>query len=526
MKIQILTLLCAFAIYDIAVADDVQTQLKAMEAERESISKLKGSSKTFYSENCPKYLDFWQQSAAQGQAIAQSFLGVCYSYGKGIAKDETQAVAWYRKAAEQGYAPAQANLGVMYRDGKGIAKDETQALTWLRKAAEQGYAPAQVNLGSIYANSRGMAKDEVQAIAWFTKAAEQGYVPAQANLGAMYRDGKGVAKDETQSAVWFRKADEQDMPNDMLAQLGRLCKEYDDQPNAMLKTDTYKKSLEIIDKANKNGINNWLGTLSKIRTGQEDSMITLSISIGSSTISDRGVARGTPAYKAARAMRENEKVMFSGVHLTDYNFAERRKLCDPDFEIEFTSLSKYTVPETSKQTVTQASTESLTPAEAPAANAQAQTNDSSGSVVTPLSKENEESLQNSANRQAGVAIDDHAQTTERVEQDKTSSSPQAAADAQSCLDLARTGMIGDAQEVMCNFKGGIKEKFMRIYADAGCGKLVARGDLDKARTEMLMGMKNKLRQMGEKSYCKDAKGYYDGVVKALNLATSCSSQAK
>ena len=82
-------------------------------------------------------------------ADAQYNLGIMYAEGKGIAKDEAQAVAWFRKAAEQGYAPAQFNLGVMYAEGIGIAKDETQAVAWSRKAAEQGYAPAQEALRQL-----------------------------------------------------------------------------------------------------------------------------------------------------------------------------------------------------------------------------------------------------------------------------------------------------------------------------------------------------------------------------------------
>ena len=41
-------------------------------------------------------------------------------------------------AAEQGYAPAQYNLGVMYANGEGVAKNDEQAVKWYRKAAEQG----------------------------------------------------------------------------------------------------------------------------------------------------------------------------------------------------------------------------------------------------------------------------------------------------------------------------------------------------------------------------------------------------
>ena len=49
---------------------------------------------------------------------------------------------WYRLAADQGDAAAQFNLGVMYDNGRGVLKDEAEAVRWYRLAAEQGDADA------------------------------------------------------------------------------------------------------------------------------------------------------------------------------------------------------------------------------------------------------------------------------------------------------------------------------------------------------------------------------------------------
>lgn len=54
-----------------------------------------------------------------------------------------KAVKLYRKAAEQGNTDAQFRLGMCYEGGRGVAKDETEAIIWYRKAAERGYAVAQ-----------------------------------------------------------------------------------------------------------------------------------------------------------------------------------------------------------------------------------------------------------------------------------------------------------------------------------------------------------------------------------------------
>jgi len=62
---------------------------------------------------------------------------VCYEYGKGVAKDEKEAVRWYTKAAEQGDGDGQKNLGNCYAKGTGVAKNEKEAVMWYMKAAEK-----------------------------------------------------------------------------------------------------------------------------------------------------------------------------------------------------------------------------------------------------------------------------------------------------------------------------------------------------------------------------------------------------
>ncbi|MDO5395411.1 MAG: PEGA domain-containing protein [Bacteroidales bacterium] len=139
-------------------------------------------------------------------ATAQFYLGRMYEKGYGVAKDDTQAVEWYRKAAQQGNASAQTNLGFMYKNGYGVAKDYAQAVEWYRKAAQQGNANAQNNLGVMYKNGYGVAKDYTQAVEWYRKAAQQGNALAQSNLGFMYKNGYGVAKDINEARRWYEKA--------------------------------------------------------------------------------------------------------------------------------------------------------------------------------------------------------------------------------------------------------------------------------------------------------------------------------
>ena len=119
-------------------------------------------------------LDTVRQAAEQGDATAQFNLGIMYANGRGVLKDDAEAVRWYRLAAEQGYADAQFNLGVKYDFGEGVPKDGAEAVEWYRLAAEQGYADAQFNLGGMYANGEGVLKDSVRAHMWFNIAGANG----------------------------------------------------------------------------------------------------------------------------------------------------------------------------------------------------------------------------------------------------------------------------------------------------------------------------------------------------------------
>ena len=78
------------------------------------------------------------------------------------------------RRAEQGDADAQYSLGNMNAEGRGVARDDAEAVRWYRLAAEQGDADAQYSLGNMNAEGRGVARDDAEAVRWYRLAAEQG----------------------------------------------------------------------------------------------------------------------------------------------------------------------------------------------------------------------------------------------------------------------------------------------------------------------------------------------------------------
>lgn len=109
--------------------------------------------------------------ADQGDARAQSLLGLMYFLGRGVPQDDLAAARWFRLAADQGDAPAQFNLGVMYAEGRGVPQEYAEAVKRYRLAADRGHAQAQYNLALSYANGEGVSQDYVSAHMWFNLAA-------------------------------------------------------------------------------------------------------------------------------------------------------------------------------------------------------------------------------------------------------------------------------------------------------------------------------------------------------------------
>jgi hypothetical protein len=148
----------------------------------------------------------WMPLAEQGDPAAQFNIGLMYDNGRGVPKDDSAAVLWYRRAAEQGYAKAQFSLGSMYERGEGIAQDLSTAAKWFRRAADQRNAKARFRLGYLYERGRGVKKDYGEATKLYTQAAEQGLPDAQIKLGSLYALGEVERQDFIQAYVWFSLA--------------------------------------------------------------------------------------------------------------------------------------------------------------------------------------------------------------------------------------------------------------------------------------------------------------------------------
>jgi TPR repeat protein len=88
------------------------------------------------------------------------------SYNRG---DYAPAIRLFRPLAEQGNAKAQSALGVMYRRGQGVARNSVRAFLWFSRAAARGDVRAKAELGEV---SQTMTAEELSQAREMAQACE------------------------------------------------------------------------------------------------------------------------------------------------------------------------------------------------------------------------------------------------------------------------------------------------------------------------------------------------------------------
>jgi TPR repeat protein len=88
------------------------------------------------------------------------------AYNRG---DYVPAIRLFRPLAEQGNAKAQSVLGVMYHRGQGVARNSVRAFIWFSRAAARGDARAKAELRDV---SQTMTRQEVSHAREMAQACE------------------------------------------------------------------------------------------------------------------------------------------------------------------------------------------------------------------------------------------------------------------------------------------------------------------------------------------------------------------
>ncbi len=91
-----------------------------------------------------------KRASATNSIAAQFYVAICYEYGIGVEKNQTEAFKMYRKAAERGLPDAMYHIASFYEKGIVVNQDATREREWLQRFQKKGGVFILPDLISIY----------------------------------------------------------------------------------------------------------------------------------------------------------------------------------------------------------------------------------------------------------------------------------------------------------------------------------------------------------------------------------------
>lgn len=155
---------------------------------------------------------WYRKSATAGNAAGQTHLGVCLCVGRGVRRDDTEALRWFKRALRQGDWSAPNNIASVYRD----RGNHCRAIFWYERAIACGDGDALVEVGCGYYTGIGVRHDPKQAIRCFRQAitskniTQAGRENAMFHIGVAFHEGRGVKKSDAQAIKWLALANRDD----------------------------------------------------------------------------------------------------------------------------------------------------------------------------------------------------------------------------------------------------------------------------------------------------------------------------
>ena len=129
-----------------------------------------------------------------------------YESGRGVTLSQSRAAGKYLLAANLGVTEAFPIVAQRYETGNGLQKDARQAALWYRKAAEAGDVPSMTRYGIALVEGRGVKKDEGEAVKWYNIAASKGDAEAEYQIAMMLLKGKVMREDPIAGREWLKRA--------------------------------------------------------------------------------------------------------------------------------------------------------------------------------------------------------------------------------------------------------------------------------------------------------------------------------
>jgi TPR repeat protein len=145
---------------------------------------------------------WFSKAADQGHMMGINMLGRCHELGWGGEINTALAATYFKCAAELSLDWGMYNYANLLLHGNGIAKDEAEALSWYRKAAALGNAKSLNVIGRFYEEGWLVEPDASIAEEYYRQAAEGGDFRGQYNYALLLAEQGNMAE----AVQWLHKA--------------------------------------------------------------------------------------------------------------------------------------------------------------------------------------------------------------------------------------------------------------------------------------------------------------------------------
>ena len=152
-------------------------------------------------------LEELRNNAQNGDAKAQLELAIALRDGKGIPKNDAEAMRWAHQAADAGDTDAQDFVGFAYLRGAMVKRNPALAIAYFKEAADDS-AQAAFNLGQCYFGAQGTEQDCAKALEYWEKAASKGHGRAAAAAAMAFHAGEGIPRDAKKARQLAERAAE------------------------------------------------------------------------------------------------------------------------------------------------------------------------------------------------------------------------------------------------------------------------------------------------------------------------------
>ena len=148
------------------------------------------------------------QEARLGNPKSMFIVGLCYTTGSGVVKDDSIGLAWILRARESGFEGFTSimNIDTFYINKEGVWLNVSEAIEWYFSRAVYGDPNDLYHLGMCYYKSEDSSYSKQQAAYYFRLAAEKNQADAQYCMGVCYADGIGVPQNIYEAIRWYNFA--------------------------------------------------------------------------------------------------------------------------------------------------------------------------------------------------------------------------------------------------------------------------------------------------------------------------------